>query len=279
MSTQLQKAGKPKWQPSGRFADPRTREGQLMWPARIAEPAVKVIEDFLGEIGTAGQLQQRPIPRGGGIVRDEQFKRYRFADILGTGDQPEFFDFQALSTDAAFKDTSKSSYVVIQAWGRRGANNYLLDQVRERMSFTKTVAAIKLLRTKFPKANACLIEDKANGPAIIDTIKAEVPGVIAVEPLGSKEARAEAAAPLIHAGNVWLPHEDECPWTKSFISEWLSVPTGAFWDQVDASGQYLLKYGRIYDVNKSLSEALASAVENAQGSAVSSNESPWSMNR
>ena len=272
-------AKKVLWQPSGRFRDPRTKEGELMWPKRVDDATVKSLEELLGEIGTAGQLQQRPIPRGGGIVRDEQFLRYRFADIVGTGDRPEFFDFQALSTDAAFKDTKSSSYVVIQAWGRRDSRNYLLDQIRERMSFTKTILNIRAMRTKFPKANACLIEDKANGPAIIDVLGKEIPGIIPVEPLGSKEARAEAAAPLIHAGNVAVPNEEECPWTRSFISEWLSVPTGAFWDQVDAAGQYLLKYGRIYDMNKSLGEALSNAVESSARSSVAGSDSPWSMNR
>ena len=270
---------KPKWQPSGRFKDPRTKEGELLWPHRMAEAGVSELEELLGEIGTAGQLQQRPIPRGGGIVRDEQFIRYRFADILPSADFPEFFDFLALTTDAAFKDTVKSSYVVVQAWGRKGPRNYLLDQMRDRMSFTKTMAAIKLMREKFPRANACLIEDKANGPAIIDVIGKEIPGVIAVEPLGSKEARAEAAAPLIQAGNVYVPHEDECKWTKGFIAEWLSVPTGAFWDQVDASAQYLLKYGRLINVQKAIAEALANSVQQQTRSIMSDNAAPWNMNR
>lgn len=264
------------WQPSGKYADPRTKEGELMWPKRVPEPVVKGLEELLGEIGTAGQLQQRPIPRGGGIVKDEQFKRYKLADIQGTYDAPDFFDFQALTTDAAFKDTLKSSYVVVQVWGRRKADSYLLAQVRERLSFTKTIKAIQQLRQSYPKANATLIEDKANGPAIIDVLSREVPGIIAVEPIGSKEARAEAAAPLIHAGNVFVPDETECKWTKAFIAEWLAVPTGAFWDQVDASAQYLLKYGRLYqvDMSKLIEEGISQSVISAETSG-----SPWAMNR
>lgn len=244
-----------------------------MWPGRVPEPTVRALEELLGEIGTAGQLQQRPIPRGGGIVRDEHFRRYRFADIQGTADAPKFFDFIALSTDAAFKDQATSSYVVIQAWGKRAANSYLLDQMRERMSFTKTITNLLAMRDRYPDANATLIEDKANGPAIIDSLRNKVPGIIPVEPLGSKEARAEAAAPTIQAGNIWVPHEDECRWTKAFIAEWLSVPTGAFWDQVDASGQYILKYGM--RVSTSMKDALDALMDSTPTS--ETRGSPWEM--
>lgn len=246
------------------FHDPRTKEGQLLWPARMGEDAVVKLEEFLGTIGTAGQLQQRPIPRGGGIVKREDFRFYRRNDIQLT----EHFqwELQALSVDAAFKDTKASSYVVIQAWARRGALNYLLAQKRERLTFTNTIKALRVMRADHPNANAVLIEDKANGPAIIDVLKDEIPGIIPIEPIGSKEARAEAAAPLINAGNVLLPHPDEAPWVEGFISEWLSVPTGAFWDQVDASGQYLLKYGRFYMINMDMQGAVSeSSVVDAGG--------------
>lgn len=226
--------------------DPRSKEGELMWPTRFDEAAVIAMEYKLGDYGTAGQLQQRPSPRGGGIIKREKFRFYRRAERPAM----ELFDFIALSTDAAFKDTASSSYVVTQAWGRKGVRNYLLEQVRERLSFTATVSCILNMRERVP-AHVTLIEDKANGPAIIDTIREKIPGLIPVEPQGSKVARAEAAAPLIDAGCVWLPDptEDadaaiEYAWVELFIAEWCAVPNNAFWDQVDASDQYLNKYGR-----------------------------------
>jgi predicted phage terminase large subunit-like protein len=165
---------------------------------------------------------------------------------------------QVMTTDAAFKDTELSSFVVTQVWGKRGPNSYLLFQSRKRLTFTATLNEIIAIRKNFPQVTSLLIEDKANGPAIIEVLSSKIPGVIAVEPLGSKEARAEAAAPLIEAGNVWLPHPDEEPWVEMFIKEWLQVPTGAFWDQVDASAQYILKYGR----NMAIEVAAQTAVSN-----------------
>ena len=94
-----------------------------------------------------------------------------------------------ISVDAAFKAAADSDYVVMQVWGKRGADFFLLDQVRDRMDFPTTCRALETLSAKWPMATAKLIEDKANGPALIAQLKSKIPGLIAVEPRGSKEAR------------------------------------------------------------------------------------------
>jgi predicted phage terminase large subunit-like protein len=219
-------------------ADPRKTEGELLDQNRFPEHEVAKTERILGPWGTAAQHQQRPSPRGGGIVKREDFR------FCKRRDWPARFDLLGLSTDAAFKDTDASSFVVNQVWGRLGADSYLCAQVRDRMSFTKTLDSLRDLRkNRFPGAQVMLVEDKANGPAIIDTFKREIPGVLPIEPLGSKPARAEAAAVLICSHNVVLPDPEEEPWVEAFISEWCAVPKNAFWDQVDASAQWLLKFG------------------------------------
>lgn len=264
-----------------RTADPRKREGALLWPQRMGERAVRAFEEMLGEYGTAGQLQQRPAPRGGGIVKREHFRFYRKHET------PTGFDFIVISVDAAFKGGDTSSYVVLQVWGRSPPNSYLLEQVRDRMTFTRTLKEIRALRVRHPRTNVVLIEDKANGSAIIDVLRREIPGVLAEEPGGSKASRAEAAAPIIQAGNVWIPDPAEQPWVEAFISEWCAVPNAAFWDQVDSSDQYLNKYGRamrasIGDsmiVGSGASDGVASAADSpwaSGGSGTGSSEgSPW----
>lgn len=54
------------------WEDPRTQEGELMFPERFAETQVRELEKTLGEYGSAGQLQQRPAPRTGGIFKPDQ---------------------------------------------------------------------------------------------------------------------------------------------------------------------------------------------------------------
>jgi len=169
-----------------------------------------------------------------------------------------------MSCDLAFKETRNSDFVVLQVWGGVGIEKYLIDQVRTRMDFPRTVQAIRTLRLKhFP--SAILIEDKANGPAVIDTLKREIPCVIPVKPAGGKEARASAVSPQIEAGNVYLPDPALNPWVDDFIEECANFPNGTNDDCVDAMS-YALKrlegrgafyapiaggYGFVWDSNSS----------------------------
>jgi predicted phage terminase large subunit-like protein len=97
------------------------------------------------------------------------------------------------------------------------------------------------LSEKWPKAHAKLIEDKANGPAVIAMLRHEVDGLIAVNPEGGKEARANAVSPQIEAGNVYLPEVSTAPWIDAFIEECAVFPNGPHDDQVDAMTQALLR--------------------------------------
>jgi predicted phage terminase large subunit-like protein len=144
-----------------------------------------------------------------------------------------------ISVDASFEKTEAGSYVVMQVWGRQGSGFYLLDQVRERWEFTDTVDALEALIKKWPSARAKWIEKKANGAAIISTLKKKIPGLIPVNPTGSKEARLQAVSPLWEAGNVHLPKKAK--WIGTYVTEVTTFPNAKNDDQVDATSQALLK--------------------------------------
>lgn len=144
-----------------------------------------------------------------------------------------------MSWDMAFKDTKNSDYVVGQVWMHRGPNAYLLDQVRGRMTFTESKKAVQRLIAKWPQCTVKLVEDKANGTAILDVLKSEYPGFIPVTPHESKEARASAVTPFVEASNVWLPEDSVCPWIGAFIDEAASFPNATHDDQVDCMTQAL----------------------------------------
>jgi predicted phage terminase large subunit-like protein len=144
------------------------------------------------------------------------------------------------SWDCAFKDKSSSDYVVGQVWGVQGADKFLLDQVRGHFSFGATLAAIRSLSAKWPETYTKLVEDKANGTAVIDTLKHEISGIIAVEPEGGKEARAHAVSGEVEAHNVYLP--ETAVWVHDFIEECASFPAGAHDDQVDGMTQALTRF-------------------------------------
>lgn len=107
------------------------------------------------------------------------------------------------------------------------------------MGFAATCVAIRAMRAQFPRARAILIEDKANGSAVIETLRKELTGVIAINPQGGKVARAYAVQPEHEAGNLHLPDPSIAPWVGEFLDEFSAFPAGVHDDEVDAATQIL----------------------------------------
>lgn len=216
------------------FDDPRKEEGELLWPGRMGPEFVRQLKSpqGIGEYGYAGQAQQRPAPAEGGVIKRHWWRRWR--------ELPEKLDRVIMSWDLTFKKTG-TSWVVGQVWARKGPDAYLLDQVRARMDFPEQVEAIRALAEKWPDAKEKLIEDAANGTAVISVLRKEIPGVLAVPPRGSKEARLAAVALFVEAGNVYLPMSDVAPWVDGFIEEIAMFPNAANDDQGDAASMALAR--------------------------------------
>jgi len=186
--------------------------------------------------------QGRPTPAEGGIFKRGWWQEYDTPRWVVRPDGSCFVpgaDEVVQSWDMAFKDTSSSDYVVGQVWARWGVEVFLLDQVCERLSFVDTLHAVRSLSARWPQAVAKYVEDKANGTAVINALSRTVPGLIPVEPDGSKEARASAVSPFVEAGSVYLPAPELAPWAGAFIEEHAAFPHGAHDDQVDATSQAL----------------------------------------
>lgn len=182
--------------------------------------------------------QQRPTAPEGNLLKRDKWKLYRVLPEL---------EYVIGSVDAAFKDSDGSDFVVLQVWGRAGARFYLLHQVRDRMGYAATKRAVLALKARFPEMSAIFIEDKANGTAVIEELGAEVPGIIAVNPLGGKVARAQAASDYLEAGNCYLPDPEaleDAGWVYEFIEEAAAFPRGTHDDQVDAWSQAMAQLGR-----------------------------------
>ncbi len=204
------------------------KEGEPLWPEFGFDE--KWIEEKKTAVGTRtwnSLYQQRPSPQEGNIVNRAWWQFY--------SSLPKEFDEIIQSWDCSFTDTKDSSYVVGQAWGKKGADKYLIDQVRNRMDFPATIRAIKSFSIKHPEARLKIIENKANGPAVISMLKRQIPGLVPYNPKGSKESRAVAASADIESGNVYLP--SGISWVDDYIEEWAMFPLGDHDDQVDATSQ------------------------------------------
>jgi predicted phage terminase large subunit-like protein len=236
--------------------DPLGREpGEYMQSARDNGRRRRnwdAIKIRVGSRTWASLYQGRPAPAEGGILKRGWWRTYDQPLALPTGQMAEVDGEQvpvmaALDADAellqswdmAFKGTAKSDFVVGQVWLKRGANAYLVDQVRGRFDFPDTVKQFRLLSAKWPQAVLKIVEDKANGPAVIASLANEIAGIVPEQPDGSKEARASAVAAVIEAGNVWLPSAQLAPWIGDLVEEAAAFPNGTNDDQVDALTQAL----------------------------------------
>jgi predicted phage terminase large subunit-like protein len=112
--------------------------------------------------------------------------------------------------------------------------------MKARMNFPTTLQAIRNMAKKHPKAITRLVEDKANGSAIIAMLHREIGGMIPVNPEGGKIARVNAVSPHIESGNVYLPRNAE--FIHDFVEECASFPKGKNDDQVDAMSQALNRF-------------------------------------
>ena len=233
--------------------NPQLPEGPLV-PELHSLAKLQETKGLLSDYWWAALYQQNPRPLGGNVFKEDGVRYYLPKDL------PAKFDKVLASWDCTFKDTDGTDYVVGQVWGKAGANSYLLAQVRQRMSFTKTVREVVTLREAWPRIREILIEDKANGPAVIDTLKASVPGIIPIEPDGSKLARAHAVTSYWEAGNVWLPHPDIAPWVKDLVAELTTFPASANDDQVDALTQALRRLYPLFNKLKITQEAINKAM-------------------
>lgn len=189
--------------------------------------------------------QCNPRIEDGNIVKREWWKYY---DPKETRD----FAVQVISLDAAFKDGEKNDFVAITVWGKRGNSYYLRYCLNRHLDFPKTCAAVRTVRALYPEAGAVLIEDKANGSAVIQTLQHEM-FCIPVDPMGGKVSRVHAVSPAIESGHVYLPAGE--PWVADYVNQWTAFPNGSHDDMVDSSTQalsYLFRMSGDTDIRREI---------------------------
>jgi phage terminase large subunit-like protein len=264
------------------WKDPRTTIGELMFPTRFNHEVLAIERDRLRSYGYSGQHQQNPSPAGGGMFPIGKWRIY----IPGT----ERWHDVVLSMDATFKGGKKNDFVVIAAIRRqvdfappqstrfgiyRRHRYYLAHRVRLQADIIESQRELRSMARMFPMARKKLIEDKANGSAIIQQMRSEMDGIEPINPgSDSKIGRAESIRPIHDRGDLCLPVADwaianlkkmgvndctieeyweafppahrstaeHCPvadWGKETIDEFAKFPNGSNDDQVDAVSQGL----------------------------------------
>jgi len=218
------------------WQDPRTEPGELLDPVRLPKSLLEQyrlggenIERGLGSAIYAAQYQQDPVIAGGNIIKRDWIRFYRGSE------RPKEFEQFIGAWDMSFKGFSTSDFVVGQVWGRIGASYYLLDQSRGQWGFSDTARNVESLAVKWPQVRRWLIEEAANGYAILNFLRPTVPGLVGVKPKESKIARFSAVSHIFERGDVFLPAIDENGWVETVVDELTSFPSGAKDDIVDAT--------------------------------------------
>lgn len=228
-------------------SDPLGREpGEWLTSARgRTVPQWEQIRIQAGSRVFAALYQGRPSPDQGNVWLRQWWRRYHEPLWSQHPDHPDAYrvngcDEVIMSWDMTFKDTKGSDYVAAGVLARRGADVFLLDVVRRRLSFPDTLVAFAALVARWPDAVRKLVEDKANGPAVISSLKSKIPGIVAITPKDSKYARATAVAPFVEAGNVFVPDPEIALFDpEELITEAAGFPNAAHDDLVDMMSQGL----------------------------------------
>lgn len=204
------------------------KKGEALHPERFNIEALQRIKANIGEYEWSALYQQRPTPRGGGIIKKKWIRHWQTL--------PRAYDRIIQSWDFTFGKSDTSDRVSGQVWMKAGGNYYLIDNNTDKMDFVEQQRAIEAMSNKWPQAVQKVVEAKANGAAIISSMSSRISGIKPYEPRGSKEARLYAVSPVFESGNVYLPTESpEYPWVRDYENELLSFPNGQYDDQVDAT--------------------------------------------
>lgn len=182
--------------------------------------------------------QGHPSIDGGEMFKRETIRYYTEQTL------PNNFDEQTISCDLSFGGIKKQNDpCAIQVWGRVGANHYLLKRIKKRMTFTEMCEKIKLISIEYPLAIKKIVEKKANGQAVIDSLNNVIGGFVAYDPgMTDKVGRANAITPYYESGNVYLPCAKIDPTIEEMVDEMLKFPNSEHDDEVDAMTQYLNSY-------------------------------------
>ena len=160
-----------------------------------------------------------------------------------------------MSVDATFKKTETADRVAIIVTGLYRDSVYYWKIINKRMGFVETLDKLKAILKEIPTIDELVIEDKANGSAIIDTLRYAdgVPPIVGVNPLGGKYSRAQAVSPFVATRKCYVPTDwtsEECAdveWDgkstptpdRAFIMQHSTFPYAKNDDMVDANTQGL----------------------------------------
>jgi predicted phage terminase large subunit-like protein len=212
------------------FEDPRAYDGELLFPERFPREVVERDKVPMGAYAVAGQFQQRPAPRSGGMFQRGDFE---IVDALpaGTATRVRAWDFAATSA----KPGKRPDWTVGLRMALIGDTFYVEDVVRGQWKPSDVETTLvniasqdgMAVRIRMPQDPGAA--GKADAATKIKLLKGY--DAKAVPPTGDKAVRARPASAQAEAGNVKLVRG---AWNTAFLDEVCTFPAAQNDDQVDA---------------------------------------------
>jgi predicted phage terminase large subunit-like protein len=211
------------------FEDPRTIDGELLFPERFPPTEIERLKRAKGSYAYSGQYQQRPAPRSGGMFQRGDFE---VVDAVPAGAvRCRAWDFAATQQAPG----KQPDWTVGLKMAYAAGIFYVEDVRRDRWSPNDVEKNLKStasqdgldVRIRMPEDPGAA--GKADAATKVKLLAGYNVGV--VRPTGEKAVRAKPASAQAEAGNVKLIR---APWNEAFLDEVCSFPNAQFDDQVDA---------------------------------------------
>ncbi len=250
------------------WTDPRTEEGELMWPERFGPVEVERMKSIMGPYLAAGRLQQAPVPKGGGIIMRDWWRTWDQVEARSYGLEwsptlKEFPPFELVvgSLDTSYGEKQENDFNALTIWGiwidrnrnrramlmfgwakRLKLNGIILKPepgepthvFKERQKKEWGLIEWVADTCKRYKVKRLLIEDKTRGRDVANEINRlyarENWGVELINPVKDKVSRAHGVVPLFTDNCVWAPNTK---WAEDTIVECANFPKGAHDDRLD----------------------------------------------
>jgi predicted phage terminase large subunit-like protein len=222
------------------WTDPRRQDGELLSPVQFSAEVIELLEKSLGAYGTAGQLQQRPVPRQGGMFKREWFNQIARAAPYGS-QRVRYWDRAATADGGCY---TAGTLVARSADGNWYVENVVHGQWGPDERDRQILATAKRDRARYgPNYDPAIWIEQEPGSSGIDAYRYIARQLASFRvgpdrPTGPKEVRAEPWASQCAAGNVYLV--DDGTWDLvAWIEEHCQFPLGKLKDRVDsASGAF-----------------------------------------
>ena len=236
--------------------DPRTEVGELLWPELYGKPELDKLKLALGTYGAAGQLQQRPSPEGGGILKIDNFQLFPAYEQI----PPISYLLQSYDTAFTEKTTGDPSGCLVFGVCKYKHKNIaiLLDAWTEHLSYPNlrsrmlddwrdSYAGSDDDPGNLPKrSDLMLIEEKASGQSLLQDLRlAELP-VRGYNPgRADKTTRAHIVAPVLETHCIYIPESKKNPgkpitWAKPVLEQLEKFPNAEHDEFVDCLTQAII---------------------------------------